>query len=134
MLVLIQVISQENTHLSETTEPYEILDFQAKLKLHYLNLKQSVMDDWNKQEYNELFCKALDEYFSKLHIFISKINYKNLPKTIENINSTMSKLQLELMKQKNNVIVQLDVDLNQVLLEKSGDLDFIRKHYSYLNK
>lgn len=133
-LAKLQVLFQENPLMSDTSEPSEILDFQARLKLHYLDLKQAVMDDWNKQEYTETFCKALDKYFSELHVFISTINYKDLPKTIGNINSTMCELQLELMKQKNNVIVQLDVDLNQVLLEKSGDLDFIKKHYNYLNK
>ena len=84
-LAKLQVTSQENPHLTETSEPSEILDFQARLKLHYLDLKQAIMDDWNKQEYNETFCKALDEYFSKLHVFIGTINYKDLPKTIENI-------------------------------------------------
>lgn len=135
-LAELQILYNENPNRSikEVGQVLNITQFQEELSLDYVDLKQLIKDDWYEGPYNEELLNVFDKYFTELKTDLYDIDYSNIPETIKRFNQKYSEIFLELLKEKNKYISSLDVDINMVLTKKSGDLDFIKKHYCYIKE
>ena len=136
LLAEMQVLFNENPNrpFNEANQVVYISQFSDELSIDYVDLKQMIADDWCKGPYTDDFIKIIDKYFVELSTDIANLNYTSIPDTIKAFNEKYSEIFLELQRLKNKYISWLDVDLNMILTTKSGDLDFIKKHYSYVKE
>ncbi|MGN1201520.1 MAG: hypothetical protein ACI4R8_04630 [Candidatus Caccovivens sp.] len=112
----------------------QINEFDAGIVTPYLDLKQSIANDWNKKQTNDDLIKTLDNYFLGIKVGIKGVDYYHIENSIKQFNEKMSPLYLELLENKNRYITELDVDLNMILTNKSEDVNFLKEHYSYLKE
>lgn len=125
---------KNSVRFEDSNYAQRIINFGDDLTPHYLDLKQNILNDWNRTSINDDLVKALDTYYTKLATKIKLLNYLKIPDEIKEMNESLSEILVDLYKEKQKYITELDVDLNQVLLQKTGDLNFIKKHYTYLKE
>lgn len=130
-LAELQALNNEdcNRSVEDAKQVGYIQRFQDGCEIEYYDLKQFILNDWNKDENNQKLIEILDDYWYELDNFIKHIDYTKIPNDIEKMNGVLYVKLLNLIKTKNDYITWIDVDLNMVLTTKSGDLNYIRKHY-----
>ena len=136
LLAEMQVLYNENPNrpFNEAKQAVYILQFSEELSLDYVDLKQMIIDDWCKGPYTDDLIKTIDKYYIELQTDLRNLDYSSISNTIKSFNEKYSGLFLDVLEQKNKYISWLDVDLNNILTTKSGDLNFIKEHYSYVKE
>lgn len=130
----LQVEATSNRPCDDSSQGALIGHFIDNMVVEYFDLLQLIKNDWLKSDYNTKAQEAISEYVEKILDIKSKLNYFEIPKYIKQFNEECMPLLLNLLKAKNEYIQWLDVDFNMVLTTKSGDIDFVKKYYSYGTK
>lgn len=120
--------------LEEIPQMKQLYRYATDIVISYTKIIQMIKNDWFSTEKNDNLVKALESYYTKYIMLLQSISYANISKIIKNINKTMEEVSFNLIQKKIEYTTFLDVDLNMVLLQHNHDLDFIKKHYSYIKE
>ncbi|MDE6442032.1 MAG: hypothetical protein K2L12_04695 [Clostridia bacterium] len=107
-----------------------INQFFDGLSIEYSDLILFIENDWCKSKEKEKIIDAIKNYVITVVDLRTK-DYFQIVNTIKQFNQKCIPLFVELLKAKSSYIISLDVDYNMILTTRTGDIDFIKGHYSY---
>ena len=119
-----------NLVIDDTSSAALIQHYYKDIAVECSDLLQFIKNDWYKSEVKGRMYDVVKDYVETM-ILLQPKNYSQIQTTIKQITAQCAQKFEELIKTKNEYITWLDVDFNMTLTTKTGDIDFVKSHYSY---